>query len=174
MNISKSNKKVAFAVIAALIIASASFYMLFVDKDTPQEILSGFYDAVYVQSDLNGMKECMGKSYRYFFEQAVTMAGMKPDYYTSYREEAVRFFGESFNTEVKITDQKPITGHELELLKKKDKSVSEAGMFTYDIIFSNDEEQKVYSNTLSMIKIRGRWYMTTHLTLPIGTNIYAY
>lgn len=143
-------------------------------SNKPEDTLSDFYNAIYVSSNLEDMQSCLVKGYRYYFVQAVTMAGMEPDFYKNYRVQAVKLYSDKFKVSVKITDKKNINEAQLSKLKQKFGLFSASQNVTYDITFSGEKKEEKFSNTIDMIQISGKWYMVTHLTLPIGKNVYAY
>lgn len=175
----KSNKKVLtkdlFMIITiVLILLSITIVVFYLVFDTPEEVLTKFYKAIYIFSDLDNMKSCLVESYRFYFEQAVTMAGMDPRFYESYHDDAVKLLGEDIKVKIKVIDKTHVDDRKLFLLMQKDRTVSTAYSVAYDIIFTGNGKDLTYSNTIDMVKIGTRWYMTTHLELPIGRNTYAY
>ena len=144
------------------------------DAEMQSRVLSKFYQAVYVTADLKAMESCLFEEYRYYFENAVTMAGMEPEYYESYRQEAVKLLGEGYTVDVEIKKRAAVDQAKLSELRNVYEGIAAADKVTYDIVFVVDGGEKRYENTLYMVKVEGEWYMSTHLTLPVGTNVYAY
>lgn len=135
-------------------------YIIYVNiNNTPQKTLGEFYNAVYVTADLEDMEQCLVEDYKYYFEQAMTMAGMQPKFYESYREEALKLLGDNIKISIKVLEVKPR---------------GNISNVTYEINMSGVNNEKTYNNSLDMLKINGKWYMTTHIQLPIGRNVYAY
>lgn len=158
------------AVIAALSGCSSASE----DAKMQSDVLEEFYNAVYVTADLEAMEACLFEEYRYYFANAVTMAGMEPEYYLSYRQEAEKLLGGSYTVSVEVKERQAVDEDKLRELRKVYESITEADKLTYDIIFATEGGEKRYENTLYMVKAKGGWYMSTHLSLPVGTNVYAY
>lgn len=158
-----------------LIILTATIGVYFkIYYSSAEKTLNKFYNAVYISSDLDDMKNCLIDDYSYYFEQAVTFAGANPKFYESYKDEAVKLFGDNYSIDVKITEKKPVSSSQLQKLKDKYSNISSALDVTYNITFSSSNGVKTYSNSLEMANVNGKWYMTTHLQLPIGKNTFAY
>lgn len=135
-------------------------YIIYVNmNNTPQKTLGEFYNAVYVTADLEDMEQCLVEDYKYYFEQAMTMAGMQPKFYESYREEALKLLGDNIKVSIKVLEVNPR---------------GNISNITYEINMSGVNNEKTYNNSLDMLKVNGKWYMTTHIQLPIGRNVYAY
>lgn len=164
----------AAGIVTAVCIIAAAIMTGDKTKKAETNILTDFYNAVYVTSDMEAMKSCLFEEYGYYFESAVTMAGMEPDYYKTYREEALEEIGGEFQVKVSIRQREPVEINKLSQLNNIYANISDAEKVTYDIIFQTDNGSKTYSNSLYMVKVKGKWYMSTHLNLPIGTNVYAY
>jgi len=173
--VSKNPYKNIVIIITVVLIIIVSLIIVFTRSiNTPEDTLSEFYNAVYVSSNLEDMESCLVESYRYYFEQAVTMAGMEPLYYQTYRDESVKLYNKNFHITIKVTDQEYVNEAQLSKLRQKYGQFSAAQNVTYDITFLGEKKEETFSNTIDMVQIRGKWYMVTHLTLPIGKNIYAY
>ena len=142
--------------------------------------LEKFYQALYVDADLQTMRECLFEGYREKFENAMTLAGTNEDFYLQYHDEAVKLFGEEVNVLVQVKSNESVPYEGLLNLKKAYRQISDARKVTYDIIFmcgagkGENNRKKVFFNSLYIVRVGWKWYMGTHLTLPVGKNIYAY
>ena len=137
--------------------------------------LTDFYAALYVSAEAGTMALSLVPEKRLSFEQALTMAGAVPQFYLYYSRRAKELLGEDFSIAVRITEtRQPDEGQLKQLLS--DYEGADLGLYvTYDVIFSpRGGAPKKFTNKMPMVRRGGKWYMTTHLSLPIGLNIDAY
>lgn len=172
--INKRIRRKPIAIIATAIMLSVSIVAVTrIAIATPKATLKKFYTAMYVTSDLGKMESCMADDYRFYFEQAVTMAGLMPKFYQSYQSEAERLLGGNIGIDVTITKTDTVNDVRLAQIRENG-TLGAVKTFTYDVRLTGDHGSRVYSNTLDMVRERGKWLMTTHLNLPIGKNVRAY
>ena len=157
---SRTSFKGSTIILTAALVLMIFAYIIYIDiNNTPQKTLEDFYHAVYVTSNLEDMENCLVEEYKYYFEQAMTMAGMQPKFYESYKEEAQKLLENNIEISIKIIE-----------MKNRGNIINVA----YEISMTGDNNHMTYYNALDMLKINGKWYMTTHIELPIGRNVYAY
>lgn len=138
-----------------------------------QTVLQDFYEATYISADLEMMKEPLVDEYKFYFEQAMTMGEMDKEFYKSYKIAADTVYGDEYTLNVKVNAFEKVEKKSIKKIEDRFRNVEDAVMVYYEIIFEGNMKSK-YKNNLVMVKVYEHWYMTTHLDLPIGRNVYAY
>lgn len=157
----------AAALIAALVFASAAERKAVVKKT-----LNTFYNALYVESDLTKMSQCLAEESRADFETVMTMAGINTGFYRNYVQDAILELGENFSVNVRITEFSEYGAAELTTLRGTFPNAEGAALAKYEIVFTSQAKQEsVYTNEMILVMVNNRWYMSTYLTLPIGANM---
>lgn len=133
-----------------------------------------FYNALYIDGDLDTMKGCIAEGRRDAFESVMTTGGAAPGFYMYYVSDATMALGEDFSIDVRINQLDEYPTSALAILSETFPHTDKAVRLQYNIIFTTAAgEEQVYDNEMIMVHVGGRWYMTTHLTLPIGANMAA-
>ena len=173
---SKSKKKVwlipvcilaAVALIAALVFASSAER-----KSIVKNTLSTFYQALYIESDLDAMTQCLAEESRSGFEAVMSMAGITPGFYRNYARDAVAEVGQDFTIDVRLKELSEYGTADVATLQKTFPNTEKAVLARYEIVFISQKGlESVYTNEMILVMVGNRWYMTTYLTLPIGANM---
>ena len=157
----------AVALIAALVFASSAERKAVITKT-----LNTFYNALYVDSDWDALVGCIAEAKRDNFESAMSMGGVMPSFFFNYKQEAVLTLGEGFSVSVRLNELTEYGASEAAALQENFPGTEKAALAKYEIIFTTAQgDEQVYTNQMILIMVSGHWYMTTHLTLPIGANM---
>ncbi len=134
--------------------------------------LETFYTALYVDGDWEALNQCMAPDARADFESVMTMGGVNVTFFRNYIQDAVQEIGEGFSVSVRLTELSEYGANELATIRRTFSNAEKALLAAYEIVFTAaDGEEHIYTNEMILIQEGGRWYMTSHLSLPIGVNM---
>lgn len=157
----------AVALIAAIVLAAKAERKAVLIKT-----LTTFYDALYIESDLDAMKACIAEDAREDFESVMSMGGITPGYYRNYVQDALLEIGTEFIIGVRITSLSEYGTSDIAKIQQTFPDTEKAVRAEYEIIFTDTNgEDHVYTNSMIFVKVDNHWYMSTHLALPIGANM---
>lgn len=178
---SKTENKKKVWLIPVCILLAAALIALIVFADSAEEkaritkTLNTFYNAFYVDSNYEEAKSCLAADVRGDFETVMCMGSDTPTTFNGYRGDAVMELGsETFTVDVRMTNIEECIVEELMALQRTYAGTKKAVITNYEIVFTLESgEEKVYNNELFLVYKDGGWFMTTHLSLPIGANMYV-
>ena len=157
----------AVALIAAIVLAAKAERKAVLTKT-----LTTFYDALYIESDLDAMKACIVEDAREDFESVMSMGGITPGYYRNYVQDALLEIGTEFTIGVRITSLSEYGTSDIAKIQQTFPDTEKAVRAEYEIIFTDTNgEDHVYTNSMIFVMVDNHWYMSTHLALPIGANM---
>lgn len=174
---SKKNRKniwlVPVCILAAVaLIAGLAFAASAERKAVVQKTLSAFYNALYIESDLDAMTQCLAEEAREDFQTVMSMGGISPAFFRNYAQEAILKVGEGFTTAVRLTELSEYGVSEVAMIRQTFPNADKAARAKYEIVFTaSDGTESIYTNEMILVLVNNHWYMTTYLTLPIGANM---
>lgn len=157
---------------AVALIAGLAFAASAERKAVVQKTLSAFYNALYIESDLDAMTQCLAEEAREDFQAVMSMGGVSPAFFRNYAQDAILEVGEGFTTTVRLTELSEYGVSEVAMIRQTFPKTEKAVHAKYEIVFTaSDGTESIYTNEMILVLVNNHWYMTTHLTLPIGTNM---
>ncbi len=161
-------KKALIAMIPVAVVAAAVIFVLSRPFATPQKAVKAFYDAVYLDSDLQKMEQCVVEEKRSAMEYLLTLGGSNPNYITLYADAVKQYLGDDYVIEYDFYDENDMSAASLAAMKKLYSGVSTGKYLSCTVIFRAEKYAGAFKVDLDLVKQNGKWRLTRYDMLPIG------